>query len=459
VALCAIKALLAESGIKTRRCVSSVAGQSQVVVRVIDVPKMKPEELAETMKWEIERHVPFSPTEVEYDFQPLDRPGADPDAQEMEVLLAVAQQGLINSHIEALFAAGLQPMAIDIEPLAASRALIETSANGARGETVAIVDIGANCTDVGVFENGILTFPSPPIGIAGVNFTREIAEAMGQSLEEAETTKKEYAAVDLHALAAAPQPDVGFPRIESGATQHDTEFGPLAASDDDTFASAGAFTETVDGPVFDQPVGPAFDLGGDDVEIDAGQTIDIGSMDEALTPGPAFDLGGDETSEPAPSGMPDFDLEDAEPVQSPEESSDGPSFDLSDADAHADPGEAAVPSRGAPAAGHAAGSVQEQVFQAISGVLAELAEDLRRSVEYYSTKYSRMPARVFLCGGTAKIPKLDEYLSRELGVPVEVADPLKNVKTNVPAASPQYLKEISPLFSVSIGLAIRDMVG
>ena len=88
-----------------------------------------------------------------------------------------------------------------------------------------------------------------------------------------------------------------------------------------------------------------------------------------------------------------------------------------------------------------------------------MAEDLRRSVEYYSTKYSKMPARVFLCGGTAKIPKLDEYLSRELGVPVEVADPLKNIRTNLPAASPQYLREISPLFSVSVGLAIRDMIG
>jgi type IV pilus assembly protein PilM len=79
----AVKALLGESGIKTKRCVSSVSGASQVVVRVISVPKMKREELAETMKWEVERHVPFSPNEVVMDFQPLDLPGADPDATEM----------------------------------------------------------------------------------------------------------------------------------------------------------------------------------------------------------------------------------------------------------------------------------------------------------------------------------------------------------------------------------------
>ena len=67
----AIKALLAESGVKTKKCVSSVSGSSQVVVRVISVPKMNQDELAETMKWEVERHVPFSPQEVVMDFQPL----------------------------------------------------------------------------------------------------------------------------------------------------------------------------------------------------------------------------------------------------------------------------------------------------------------------------------------------------------------------------------------------------
>ena len=66
---------------------------------------------------------------------------------------------------------------------------------------------------------------------------------------------------------------------------------------------------------------------------------------------------------------------------------------------------------------------------------------------------------IYLCGGTAKIPKLDQFLSRELGVSVVVADPVKKLHVNVPQASPQYLKDMSPLFSVCIGLAIRDMIG
>jgi len=478
----AIKALLAESGIKTKRCVSSVSGASQVVVRVISVPKMKREELAETMKWEVERHVPFSPDQVVMDFQPLDLPGADPDATEMEVLLAVAQQQLIDSHVEAVLAAGLSPMAIDIEPLAASRSLVELSSNGAMSETVAVVNIGSTRTDLGIFEKGILTFPSPPVSVAGINFTREIAEALGQTLEQAEVTKREFAAVNLDGFQAAQADDQTAPSASSGKpaaaepTVFDTAFSPAGISTpfdlDDTAAGPSEpvaqpatpsdFTTTVDGPVFDvsdDVVGPSFNVGEPAAPAEAG--FDLGGDDQSApaAAGPSFDLGGDAQVPAAPA----FDLADDEPEPEPETAAE-PSFDLSDAGDETDHGEPVPPQ--APALGMASvavpvddGSTEAQVFQAISGVLVDLANELRMSLDYYSNRYSKMPERMYLCGGTAKMPKLDEFLSRELGLPVEVADPIKNLPVRIPAASPQYLNEISPLLSVCIGLAIRDMIG
>lgn len=476
----AIKALLAENGIKTKQCVSSVAGQSRVVVRVIEVPRMTPQELAETMKWEVERYVPFSPSEVVMDFQPLDKPDADPNAQNMEVLLAVAHEELIKGHVEALQAAGLKPMAIDVEPLAASRALVETVRNGTRDEVIAIVNIGANNTDLGVFESGILTFPSPPLSIAGVSFTREIAESLGETLEQAETLKKEYAAVDLNAFAAAPapdaQPDPGPAASASEPTSFGTSVGPgldfasafdvddepsPAPADPSDLAAEPAqlndFQDTVDGPVFDtaDPMGvPAFDLGGGGEEQPAsvGPAFDLGGDAPESAAGPAFDLGGDEPAA-APAG-PTFDLDDGTAADEPLD----PSFDLSDTDAHADPGEAAAmqPIGGPP---HQSGSVEERVFQAISGVLVDLADELRRSLEYYANRYSRMPERIYLSGGTAKMPNLCEFLTNQLGVPVELADPIKNLNSKITNVSDRYVKEVSPLFSVSVGLAIRDMIG
>ncbi|MCL5103390.1 MAG: type IV pilus assembly protein PilM [Armatimonadetes bacterium] len=480
----AIKALLAENGIKTKKSVSSVAGQSRVVVRVIEVPKMSGKELAETMKWEVERHVPFPPNEVVMDFQPLDKPNADPNAQNMDVLLAVAQQELIDTHVQTLTAAGLKPTAIDIEALAASRSLVEVDKNGSGGgEVVAIVNIGCNNTDLSIFEDGILTFPSPPLGIAGVSFTREIAEAMGQTLEQAEITKREYAAVNLDAFDAGSGDQGGFGApAASEPTSFDTAVGPQADAPFDLGedlapapqapAEPTQFQSTVDGPVFDiDPLaGASFGVG--DQAAPASPAFDFGSpqQEEEPAPGQVFDFGGSDSSgfdlgagAPAPeAASPVFDLGDDEPAPPKQEEPASPSFDLSDADEAADPGDKVAymePVAAPKAAPGGSDSIQDQVFQAISGVLMDLATELRRSLEYYSTKYSKTPSVIYLCGGTAKMPKLDVFLSRELGVPVVVADPVKKLQVKVPQASPQYLKDMSPLFSVCIGLAIRDMIG
>lgn len=474
----AIKSLLAESGIKTKQVTSSVTGQSRVVIRVIEVPKMADQELAETMKWEVERQVPFPPNEVVMDYQPLPKSINDPNAQNMEVLLAVAQEELVTSHCEALQSAGLKPVAIDIEPLAAGRALLSEAPVG-KGEVVAIVNIGSGDTDLGVFENGELAFPSPPLSIAGASFTREISEALGQTLEQAETMKKEYAAVKLDGFSQTPTVEPDRPEINIGpppswhgnGNSFDTSVGPdiQAANGFDLGggpepASPSDFQTTIDGPVFDSPdfggaapAGPSFDLG-DDLEVAPT------SPEPTIQGADAADLAGIDSGEPLAAEAADlsdlapkpvFDLDD-EPAQ--EEEQMNPSFDLSDTDSHADPGEEAEIKTAVQPVAVAGDAISDQVFGAISGVLVDFATELRRSIEYYSTRYARMPEKVLLCGGTAKMPHLDEFLTNELGLPVEVADPVKRYQVKVTGVSDRYLHEISPMFSVAIGLAIRDMV-
>jgi type IV pilus assembly protein PilM len=91
-------------------------------------------------------------------------------------------------------------------------------------------------------------------------------------------------------------------------------------------------------------------------------------------------------------------------------------------------------------------------------VLVDLAAELRRSVEYYRTRFQNQPEKIFITGGSAKIKNLDKYLTNELGIPVEVADPVANLTVTSARYSEQYLKEVSPLFTVSLGLAIREML-
>jgi type IV pilus assembly protein PilM len=231
----AVKKLLKEAGISTRRCVSSVSGQGALVVRVIEVPKMSDAELAETMKFEVERHVPFAADEVIMDFQPIVRQDDDPDAQNMEVLLAVAQQEMIDRHVAMLFAAGLAPSAIDVEPLAASRVLIELGPDPYGKKTTAIVNIGASTTDIGIYRDGILAFPRT-LPLAGDAMTAAVAQQMGLEAEQAEETKLHQAEVLMGEAPVQPAAqDTGFYDITTGGGAADAGFDLGGAGAADSF--------------------------------------------------------------------------------------------------------------------------------------------------------------------------------------------------------------------------------
>ena len=428
------------------------------------------------------------------DFQPLDRTSADPSAQNMEVLLAVAQEELINNHVQALQAAGLKPTAIDVEPLAASRALIDAASFGPPMGVFGIVNIGCKNTDLSVFEDGILTFPSPPLGIAGTTLTQEISEAMGLTLEQAELTKREYAAVDLDGFPApgtlerraghvgtrhrsgprsarhstliltwAPESPPRVDRSPAGPRARWMALWSMPSADQSRILEPAASAEPVAGPGRGGESGRGIRIGGTGGQEQPVPIFDFGSPDTPVEAGPAEDpnpsgrlrsstLGtmsrtrawitkpwrrSSISAIPMKVGTPAIrwtTKNSIRPIQNPSAE--------------------AVPV----APKKVLSEMEQNVFKAISGPLMDLAVELRRSLEYYSTKYSKVPMKIYLCGGTAKIPNLDKFLSSELGIAVEVADPLKRLRVSAPSVSPPYMKEIAPLMSVSVGLAIRDML-
>jgi len=202
-----VRQLLAEHGVRTRGVISSVASQSSLVVRPIEVPRMTREELANTMEWEVDRHIPFAASEVVMDFEPLIPPEELPEeAQNMEVLLAVAQEDMIERHVQTLYTAGLEPMALDVEPLSACRSLIDVNQDeGAYERTYALLNIGANTTDLSIIRQGLLSF-TRPIPLAGDNITNAIAENLGYEFHEAERAKIDEGTVYIEGAPALEAP-------------------------------------------------------------------------------------------------------------------------------------------------------------------------------------------------------------------------------------------------------------
>lgn len=240
----AIKSLLVTNKIRTRRVVTSISGQSSVVVRPIDLPKMSVKELTDTMRFEVERHIPFTADEVVMDYAPIIDPDDLPaEETNMKVLLAVAQEELIKSYLKVLTVAGLQPLALDVQILASIRALIDIhQRTGQLDNTLALVNIGAVSTDISIVNQGNLIF-TRSVPIAGDSLTEQIADQLGRSFEEAEELKKEYGRIFL-------EPDespFGTPAGEQADTAIAPETQPSGGLFD-TFSSTGGAATTQ--PVF-----------------------------------------------------------------------------------------------------------------------------------------------------------------------------------------------------------------
>ena len=104
-------------------------------------------------------------------------------------------------------------------------------------------------------------------------------------------------------------------------------------------------------------------------------------------------------------------------------------------------------------------ALKTQVFAAMAPVLAEIAQEIRRSLDYYRGRSGDAQVHeIMLVGGTARLKNLPQFLEMELGVPTRVADSLHNVQVTAKSLSPSYASELSALFPICIGLGARDLI-
>ncbi len=98
----------------------------------------------------------------------------------------------------------------------------------------------------------------------------------------------------------------------------------------------------------------------------------------------------------------------------------------------------------------------QEFTEVVQTTIEELAGEIRRSFDYFKAQ-TREPMihRVILSGGTAKLRKLDMFLTNEFGINVEMANPLEGVEVAIP--NPELLQDYLQDFSTAIGLALRGI--
>ena len=98
----------------------------------------------------------------------------------------------------------------------------------------------------------------------------------------------------------------------------------------------------------------------------------------------------------------------------------------------------------------------ESVYQAIFPVISDLAREVRRSIDYFQTRWrERRIERVLLSGAPAGIKNLAQFLTLELGVPAVIGDPFAKCEVPESVLSAAQRRELGPSLAAAVGLAMR----
>jgi len=180
----AIQQIFSENQIKTKDVVVAVSGHS-VIVKKIRVARMKPEELEEAIPFEAEQYVPYAIEDVNLDFQVLEN--ADPNANELDVLLVAVKKDIVNDYLSIISTAGLNAVVVDVDAFALENAF-ELAYEPDREQVIGLVNLGAAVMNINILQGGFSEFTrDSPVG--GNRYTESIQKMLGLSYDQAETLK------------------------------------------------------------------------------------------------------------------------------------------------------------------------------------------------------------------------------------------------------------------------------
>ena len=189
----AVNRLLSDLDISSQMAVAALSGPT-VVVRQVQLPAMPERQLRKSISWEARNYISFPVEDSQLAFEILGTQTTDGMPQ-MDVMLVAAPRELVDSRVAALEQAGLDPIAVELEPFALIRGVIDLPYGATEfTETLALVDIGATYSYITIIAEGAFGL-TRSVTTAGNNFTEVIAKALSVDTVEAERIKEEEMAV------------------------------------------------------------------------------------------------------------------------------------------------------------------------------------------------------------------------------------------------------------------------
>ncbi|MCP3143997.1 type IV pilus assembly protein PilM [Pyxidicoccus xibeiensis] len=101
--------------------------------------------------------------------------------------------------------------------------------------------------------------------------------------------------------------------------------------------------------------------------------------------------------------------------------------------------------------------VPQEVERVLSSVAEQVAGEIQRSLDFYAgTAADSNFSKVYLSGGTAKIPALFKTIEARTGVPVEILNPFRKIEVDNRKFDPAFIMDVAPMAAVAVGLALRS---
>lgn len=99
--------------------------------------------------------------------------------------------------------------------------------------------------------------------------------------------------------------------------------------------------------------------------------------------------------------------------------------------------------------------LEGKVREAIVPVIDQVVDEIKKAIQFWQEKEKEGIKSIILTGGSANLPEVTSFLTKSLGVELQVADPFaKLIKDEAQVAN---LRQSTPLFAVAIGLAMKEV--
>jgi len=168
--------------IKTKKVFCSLP-ESKVFLRLITIPELKEEEIAEAIKWEMEANIPLPIDQVYYDWQIVD----SKIKGKQDVLMVATEKKIVDDMMNLFQSAGLEVYGLEVESTASARSLIEQNGKEPPRNSL-IIDLGSQRTSFIIVINGVTYFTSSiPFSSDAINDA--ITKDLGVDAKEANKIK------------------------------------------------------------------------------------------------------------------------------------------------------------------------------------------------------------------------------------------------------------------------------